>query len=43
MEFTPEIVLGADVDRRYQRLTMHAPRSPKINATGQNRAQLTTW
>jgi hypothetical protein len=47
MEFTPEIMWGAGeapgLAAAHQRLTMHAARSLKINATGKNRVELTTW
>jgi len=42
-EFTAGIVVKLAPTATHQRLTMRAHRSLKINATGQNRAELATW
>jgi hypothetical protein len=41
--FTPEILEKLAPIATHQRLTMRAPHSLKINATGQNRVKSTTW
>jgi hypothetical protein len=42
-EFTPKILVTVGLSAAHQRLTMRAADSLKINASGQNRAELTTW
>jgi hypothetical protein len=41
--FTPEQLRSARFSAAHQRLTMRVRRSLKINATGQNRAELAKW
>jgi hypothetical protein len=41
--FTPGTIAKRAATATHQRLTMRPHRSPKINATGQNRAEVATW
>jgi hypothetical protein len=43
MRFTPELAWASFGNAAHQRLTMRLIRSSKINAIGENRANLTTW